>query len=141
MTNITGLSPSDWGSTNHGHHLLDDSIIFFANKDPATGRSKIHEYALDGTPGFSYESADGYTADNVGDVQRLPGGNTLVAFSNQGMGSSSSVIQEVSPGGSIVLEIDLRLSDCDEGMMGGTCALGYVNWRDSLYGPPPDVSL
>ena len=63
----------------------------------------------------------GYTA-NLGDVQRLPAGNTLITYSNQ------SLIQEVDATGKVVLEIKVAGS-----------SLAYSLWLQDLYGPPPDI--
>ena len=57
----------------------------------------------------------------MGDVQRLPNGNTLVSYSTQGR------MLEVDSGGSVVQDISWGL--------GG--AFGYVTKRPTLYGPPP----
>ena len=66
----------------------------------------------------------GHSTANLGDVQRLPGGNTLVTFSND------SFIQEIDSQGNLLLEIS-----------GGGASFGYALWRQSLYGPPPDIEL
>jgi hypothetical protein len=109
-----------WGGTQHGHHLLADSIIIYANRYSDANTSAVVEYTMDGEQTFFYESGD-FSA-NLGDVQRLPGGNTLVTFSND------SLLHEVDPDGNLVLEID-----------GGGDAMGYSLWRETLYGPPPDI--
>jgi hypothetical protein len=118
------VSASSWGGTNHGHHLLDDSILIFANKGGANASAAI-EYALDGKKIMSYDS--GRSAQNLGDVQRLPGGNTLVSYSN-----TQSYVHEIDGNQKLVLEIDLGA---------GGPSLGYILWRESLYGPPPDIGL
>ncbi len=57
-------------------------------------------------------------------MQRLPGGNTLIDYSND------SVMKEIDPQGNVVLQIN--------GATG--TRFGYALWRESLYGPPPDIS-
>jgi hypothetical protein len=57
----------------------------------------------------------------LGDVQRLANGNTVAAYSTQG------VLQEVDAQGRLLQEIVWPL--------GG--AYGYIHKRASLYGPPP----
>ena len=52
----------------------------------------------------------------LGDVQRLPGGNTLVTYSNDG------TIVELDPSWNAVQTFSVRV--------------GYSNWRPTLYGPP-----
>jgi len=108
----------DW-SLNHGHHLLDNgNIVFFSN-----AKSTTYEYSLDesattltATERWSYTPA--YAASFVlGDVQRLPNGNTLVIYSVAG------IMQEVSPAGDLVQSLSAG-------------SFGYANFRETLYGPP-----
>jgi hypothetical protein len=68
-----------------------------------------------------FRYAGGHSSLNLGDVQRLPEGNTLVTYSND------SIIHEIDPQGNLVMEID-----------GGGYAFGYASWRPSLYEPPAD---
>jgi hypothetical protein len=119
---VTGGSMA-WGGVQHGHHLLDNSIIIFANNGTSASASAMIEYSLTGQEMRRFSSGD-FSA-NLGDVQRLPGGNTLVTFSND------SVMKEVDAQGNVVLQID--------GASG--TRFGYALWRETLYGPPPDISL
>jgi len=105
-----------WGGAQHGHQLLDDGVLIFANNGAGTNASQAIEYALDGTERRRFASG-GYTA-NLGDVQRLPGGNTLITYSNQ------SLIQEVDGNGKVVLEIKVAGS-----------SLAYSLWLTDLYAP------
>jgi hypothetical protein len=112
-----------WGGVQHGHQLLDNSIVIFANKTAISANvSAMIEFSLAGEELARFSSGD-YSA-NLGDVQRLPGGNTLVDFSN------ASVMKEVDGQGKVVLQIN--------GPAG--TRFGYALWRESLYGPPPDIS-
>lgn len=112
-----------WGGRNHGHHLLDESIVIFANGGGEGGASAVVEYTLEGEEIWRYDSGD--VSANLGDVQRLPGGNTLVTFSN------ASLVHEVTPEKQVVLE-----------WRGGPqTRIGYTEWRQSLYGEPSDVGL
>lgn len=111
-----------WGGTQHGHHLLDDSIVVFANRGAGMEASSVVEYSLTGEELLRYESGD-YSA-NLGDAQRLPGGNTLVTYSND------SLIHEIDPEMNLVLEID-----------GGGSRFGYTLFRPTLYGEPPDIGM
>jgi hypothetical protein len=113
---------SAWGGTQHGHQLLDGSMLVFANS-AGGGASALIEYSLAGMETFRYNSGDG--SMNLGDVQRLPGGNTLVTFSNDG------VIHEIDAQGGLVLEIT----------SGAGASFGYALWRESLYGEPPDIGM
>jgi hypothetical protein len=107
-----------WGGSQHGHHLLADSLLLFANRT-TTRNSEVIEYALDGTLLRSFPSS-GFTA-NLGDVQRLPGGNTLIVYSN------AALAEEVDAAGTTVLRIE------------GADRFGYLSWRPTLYGPTPDT--
>jgi hypothetical protein len=108
---------------NHGHHLLEnDHFLFFNNGQGTTGSTAL-EYALTETDTaltanlvWSY-SANGVTSMVLGDVQRLPSGNTLVVYSNEGE------IHEV---------------DAQENLIQvfSTTSFGYANYRETLYGPP-----
>ena len=109
-----------WGGAQHGHQLLDDGLLIFANNGAGNNASAAVEYALDGSERRRFPSG-GYTA-NLGDVQRLPGGNTLITYSNQ------SLIQEVDPNDKVVLEIKVAGS-----------SLAYSLWLQDLYGPPEDI--
>jgi hypothetical protein len=105
-----------WGAAQHGHQLLDDGMLIFANNGAGNNASQAIEYALDGTERRRFASG-GYTA-NLGDVQRLPGGNTLITYSNQ------SLIQEVDGNGKVVLEIKVA-----------GASLAYSLWLPDLYAP------
>jgi hypothetical protein len=111
-----------WGGTQHGHHLLDNSIVVFANVGGGNMASDIIEYSLQGMQTMRYTG--GGFSQNLGDVQRLPGGNTLITYSNEG------IIQEIDAQRNVVLEIDA-----------GDPSFGYSLWRETLYGPPPDISM
>lgn len=113
---------STWGGVNHGHHLLSNSILIFANNG-GQGSSAMIEYDLAGNELDRYVSGD--TSQNLGDVQRLPGGNTLVDFSNDG------VIHQIDASGTLLVEITGP---------GGMNRFGYATWRPTLYGPSPDIT-
>jgi hypothetical protein len=110
---------------NHGHHLLPDGkFLFFNNGSMGAGggRSPILEFQFteSGTSftamqSWSYMASQGSPV--LGDVQRLPNGNTLATYSTQG------VIHEVNPAGELVQSMT-------------TSSLGYADFRESLYGPP-----
>ncbi len=110
-----------WGGTQHGHQLLDSSILIFANVAGGAGASDAIEYNLQGQEIMRYTG--GGFSGNLGDVQRLPGGNTLITYSNAG------IIREIDPQKNVVLEI----------AGGGMNRFGYALWRESLYGLPPDI--
>jgi hypothetical protein len=110
-----------WGGAQHGHQLLDSSIILFGNNGTAGGnKSQAFEFGLDGKLIKAFKSGGGAT--NFGDVQRLSNGNTIITY------STSSLIQEVDASDTVVLEIK------------GSGAFGYVEFRESLYGAPLDIA-
>jgi hypothetical protein len=121
LTSKVSGGNSSWGGKQHGQHLLDSSIMIFANSGSSSNASTAIEYSLDGTLIKKFKSG-GYTA-NLGDVQRLPGGNTLINYGN------GHVIQEVDASDNVVLEIT-----------GGNSSFGYSEWRESLYDAPTDIS-
>ncbi|HEX5099750.1 MAG TPA: hypothetical protein VFV94_09640 [Polyangiaceae bacterium] len=108
-----------WGGKQHGHQLLDDSIIIFANDAGGANKSQAIEYGLDGS--LIKKFASNGSATNFGDVQRLANGNTVITY------STSSTLQEVDANDAVVLEVK------------GSGSFGYVEFRESLYGLPDDI--
>jgi len=106
-------------NVNHGHHLLPNGHFLFFNNGGAVTQSPVLEYELtepEATLVWSY-TAD-YSSGTLGDVQRLPNGNTLITYSNAG------VIREIDSDSRLVQQFSLP-------------SVGYVEHRASLYGPPP----
>ena len=106
---------------NHGHHLLDDGTMLVFNNNTG-GPSDILEFQLNAGSPMSATSAFDFTSGSLsstvlGDVQRLPNGNTLITY------STSGEILEVDPSWAPVQSI--------------TGTYGYADWRATLYGPPP----
>jgi len=122
----------------HGIHVLGlDHLIIFNNNtrssddnvsslDGASDSSVALELMLD-LPArtvsrvWSYKADPGIQLDILGDVQRLPNGNTIVGYSTVG------VFHEVDARGTLLQELSWSF--------GG--AFGYLQKRASLYGPPP----
>jgi hypothetical protein len=111
-----------WGKVQHGHQLLDGSIMILANAGGGSMMSAMIEYDLNGKELRRFAPGD-YTA-NLGDVQRLPGGNTLVTFSNAG------VIKEIDGQNNVLVQINGPTSN----------RFGYALWQETLYGPPSDIA-
>jgi hypothetical protein len=113
MSTVLG-SNDQWGG-QHGIELLPgDHLLLFANGASSDVGSSALEFDLaDGSEVWRYDG-DAYTA-NFGDVQRLPGGSTLVTYSN------ASLLEEVTVNGEVVLEIEIAQR------------LGYATWLPSLY--------
>ncbi len=113
-------SPQSW-QVNHGHHLLDDGTLLVFNNTDTYGDAHVLEFALDDAPSalgatLVRDYAGTAASATLGDVQRLPGGNTLVTYSNAG------TIVELDPDWNQVQTFTVRV--------------GYSNWRPTLYGPP-----
>jgi hypothetical protein len=113
-------SPQSW-QVNHGHHLLDDGTLLVFNNTDTYGMAHVLEFQLANTSSaLSATLVRDYTgtaaSSTLGDVQRLPGGNTLVTYSNAGE------IVELDSSWNVVQTFSVRV--------------GYSSWRPTLYGPP-----
>ena len=104
--------------------LENGNFLFFSNGTfHGSDASQALEYTLNTSGTLSatqvkaYKSSTNYHSDTLGDVQRLPNGNTLVTFSNNGL------IEELDSSWNVV-----------QSLSGGT--FGYADWRPTLYGPP-----
>jgi hypothetical protein len=112
-------SPQDW-QVNHGHHLLEDGTFVLFN-NTYTETSHVIEFKLNITSSslsatLVKDYAGNGLSSTLGDVQRLPGGNTLVTY------SSDAKIVELDSSWNVVQTLTVRV--------------GYSNWRPTLYGPP-----
>lgn len=108
-------------NAQHGHHLIGpDRLLFFNNNSNGQASRAIELQlnlsAMTAQQTFNYASGNTHTGQ-LGDVQRLPNGNTLVTFSIVGK------IDEVDPNGQLIRSFS-------------TNAFGYTNFRPTLYGPP-----
>jgi hypothetical protein len=115
-------------SRQHNLHILGlDRFVFFNNGDMGQGPGSLAiELQLDleamtATNVWEYAAMPSIQNAIMGDVQRLWNGNTLVVYSTQG------IVHEVSPEGALVQSMSWGI--------GG--AIGYVEKRPTLYGPPP----
>ena len=115
---------SPW-KVNHGHHLTPDGRFLFFNNGGTTGDGDMPralEVMLDETNNTAtktWEYASSGNATALGDAERLPNGNALVTNSMVG----------ADPGGR-----PLRQRSCSRSR---AASFGYVDFRTSLYGPPP----
>jgi hypothetical protein len=126
-----------WKGGQHGVHLLglDRLMVFNNNTKSSDGASASLGGTSDGSIAlelkldllgkvvsqiWSYKASPGVQLDILGDLQRLPNGNTVVAYSTAG------VVHEVDANGIVVQQLAWSL--------GG--ALGYIEKRATLYGPP-----
>jgi len=105
---------------NHGHHLLyDGTMLVFNNK--ASGNSHVLEFKLNTSGTLAAALVKDFTSDSLssnvlGDVQRLPNGNTLIAYATTGE----------------TIEVDSTWATVQT----LTGVYGYADWRETLYGPP-----
>ena len=112
--------PESW-QVNHGHQLLDDGTMLVFNNNTNGSPSDVLEFKLNtagtmsATPLEDFASGS-LTSNVLGDVQRLPNGNTLITY------STSGTILEVDPNWATVQTL--------------TGSYGYADWRQTLYGPP-----
>ncbi len=108
----------DWEVT-HGHHLLEDGTFVVFN-NTYTERAHVLEFALADAPfraALIKDYAGNGASTNMGDVQRLPGGNTLVSYATDGK------LVELDADWNVVQTFTVRA--------------GYTTFRPSLYGAPP----
>jgi len=120
----TAEGDTDLFQRQHQFKVDGDRILIFDN-GPIEGRvSRAVEYELDLDAGLAelvWEYTDEptcYTAA-LGDVFRLPDGDTLVTFSSQGQ------VDRVRPDGDLVWRLN---SDLGAG-------IGYTDWRETLDEP------
>jgi len=110
-------------SINHGHDIeANGNILIFNNGQ--SGASHVLEFKITETSNSITTSSvkdfsSGTSSNVLGDVQRLPNGNTLVTYSTVGQ----------------ILEVDSSWNTVQT-IKSGTNALGYSEWRETLYGPP-----
>jgi hypothetical protein len=115
-------------SRQHGIDVLGlDRFVFFNNgaMGSASGSLAIEILldleAMTASRPWTYEPVPSIANLVMGDVQRMDNGNTVVAYSTQG------VVHEVDANGRLLQEINWPL--------GG--AFGYIVKRATLYGPSP----
>lgn len=127
-----------WLGSEHGIQILglDDFLIFNNNSRSIAGTTipesmgtgdgsgaleiKLDLTAKTVTKIWSYKAmGTAYQTDVMGDLQRLPNGNIVIAFGGKG------IIQEIKPDGTVLQE------------MRTTTNFGYIQKRATLYGPPP----
>jgi hypothetical protein len=116
----THCSAQTW-QVSHGHQLLDDGTLLLFNNTETYDDAHVLEFKLDNTAdALAATMVRDYTGTaasaTLGDVQRLPGGNTLVTYSNDGT----------------IVELDASFNEVQT----FTVRVGYSNWRPTLYGPP-----
>jgi hypothetical protein len=116
-----------WTGGVHGIQMLSTSDLLLFNNNTASGStgSIAIEMQLDtnlrkATRVWSYTANPGIQVDALGDVQRLPNGNTVIGYATRGE------LQEVHTNGALLQDIKWPA---------GT-SFGYIEKRPSLYGKP-----
>ncbi|HEY0871517.1 MAG TPA: arylsulfotransferase family protein, partial [Acidothermaceae bacterium] len=127
-----------WAGGQHGIDVLgmNDFLIFNNNSssgaNPAGGGSagsgkgsvaiemKVDTGTKKATKAWTYKSSAGIQVDIMGDLQRLPNGNTVVGYSTKGE------LQEIDASGTVLQDIKWPA---------GT-SFGYIEKRQTLYGKP-----
>jgi hypothetical protein len=110
----------------HNLQMLGANHLLMFNNGSGSGGSNAIELNLDPTAKtatklWTYTASPAINNAIMGDVQRLPNGNTLVTYSTQG------VIHEVSADKKVLQTLT----------WGTSGALGYAVKRPTLYGPSP----
>jgi hypothetical protein len=105
----------------HGHDVRADRVSIFNNNGSNGGASVLRfQYNIGAS---SFTALDDYSPGQdslaFGDVKELPNGNFHVTY------STTSTIHEISPSLELLREIETN------------ALLGYVEYRPTLYGPPP----
>jgi hypothetical protein len=110
----------DWDG-QHGHDVRADRFTVFNNNGTNGGASVLRfEYNLQGGTSTSLpDYSPGNDSAAFGDVKELPNGNFFVTY------SITSVMHEISPSLELLREVETNV------------ALGYVEHRATMYGPPP----
>ena len=130
-----------WKGGEHGFHILpgdgSDLLIFNNNSKMPAGSAmgwgsasgdgsgslaievKLNVSAKTTSQTWMYKANPGIVNDVLGDVQRLPNGNTMVNFADKG------TIQEVDASGAVLQQITTQTN------------FGYIQKRATLYGAPP----
>lgn len=119
---LGGNSPTISGASwerQHDHDLTAPNTLLLFNNEGSGATSVAREYRwTEGIATEIWSYSGGIQSNTLGSAKRLPNGNTLVAYSNNG------VIHEVNAAGQLVQAITTQF-------------LGYVTRRATLYGPPP----
>jgi hypothetical protein len=118
MSTFTGDS---YVGGEHGFHIISVNDILIFNNNSGHGSSQALEFMLDtsakkSTKIFSYTPSPAINVMVLGDVQRLPNGNTIVDF------GTGNYIHEVTSSGTVVQTIK------------SNSAFGFFEKRASLYG-------
>lgn len=109
-------------TVQHQFQFLGDSLLLFDNGTPTTQESRALELALDRDAGvvtktWSYVTDPSLYCPAMGDVSRLPNGNTLVTWGSAGQ------MEEVTGAGERVWQLNTAIA----------AGFGYTTLHESLY--------
>ncbi len=119
---VTPVGGTDFFERQHRFRVLEDGLLVFDNRVVEEG-SRVVQLSLDTDTGEA-ETVWEYTLEpaafslGFGDVERLPGGNTLVDWSALGQ------IDEVTFDGEIIWQLNASVGS----------GFGYMEWFESFYG-------
>jgi hypothetical protein len=127
-----------WKGGEHGFHILSSTDILLFNNNATVNfgggnwgsaagdgsgsvalELKLDTTAKTATQVWSYKASPGIDNEILGDVQRLPNGNTVVDY------ATKNTIEEVDSKGNLLQTISSNNS------------FGYIQKRATLYGAPP----
>ncbi len=124
---MTTAHDHPWFGRAHAPEILPDGHVLYYDNGPSDRDfSRVVEYALDTdamTASLVWEydgSADGnpWVTNALGDVDRLPNGNTLVCAGTMMAADSQSRIFEVTADGQLVWEVYLRSAESEDELAG-----------------------
>ena len=121
------FSGTDWVRQHGLHFFAEDRFVMFSNGGDGQPTAVI-EYMFDEanmTAEEVWRYTDGPTTMFGGDAQRLPNGNTIITYGNSG------VLHEINAEQELVRELVWPIGN----------AVNCVEWRASLYGPPPRIDF
>ncbi len=106
----------------HQFRVIDDHILVFDNGTPEKMDSRVIEYALDESAGtaqnvWEHHNDPPLMSIGMGDVERLPDGNTLITWSGPGQ------IDEVAPDSRVLWRLQVEMGS----------GVGYTVWRRALF--------
>ncbi len=114
--------PAEPFQRQHQFRVIDDHVLVFDNGTPEDMDSRVVEYVLDESTHtaqlvWEHHNDPPLFSIGMGDVERLPGGNTLVTWSSPGQ------VDEVAPDGRVVWRLQAEMGS----------GVGYTVWRRALF--------
>jgi Arylsulfotransferase (ASST) len=133
----SSFAGSVWSGGEHGVDILGLNDLLLFNNNSSTGLTgslgggtgtgsiameiRLDPSAMTAARTWSYKASPAIQNDVLGDVQRLPNGNTVVAYSTRG----------------VLEEVDAKANLVQRWTWPAGTYFGYIQKRATLYGPPP----